>query len=221
MNLRDQAINFYLPNSRMFESGFGTDITQFSENYNLKGNNNNHKGIDIAKSRFGPTIAGQQFNSIFSGNVSWTALNTSTFYTDKASWEAQFDGDSQSLDNLLLKSGNGKYWKDSRYGGNTVAINQGFNFNGSFMDMGFNTRSNHFESIIANSGYLNAGSGIGKAGNTGSSTGSHVDWNVYINDPYGTGNFLGSLYNLDFNQAYTNTTGERYYDPRELYDLYY
>lgn len=213
---RSAVVSFYLPASRMFENGFDSSVTQGSEYYKLNGNSGNHKGIDIG----GSGISGQQFNSVFSGTVAWTAVNSTTAFDGFASWSAGRDLSLETLENLLYKSKNGSYWKDSRFGGNTVEINHGFMFGSSFLNMGFSTRTNHFSSILESAGYLASGTGIGTAGNTGSSTGPHVDWNVFINDPYGKGNFIGKLYSMNFNQAYTNTLGTRYLDPRRLYDLF-
>ena len=215
MQLRDQAVNFYLSDSKMFEDGFQTEVSQGSGNYNGIDNNSNHKGIDIVGSR--SSITGEQFNSIFSGIVANPSLNEQESYDHRIlQWQIERPDD-KSLEALLFHNGDESYWKDSQFGGNSVSIDHGFNFGNSFLSMGFSTRSNHFESILAQQGYQNAGTGIGTAGNTGSTTGPHIDWNAYINDPYGTGNFIGDLYNLKFNQAYQNTTGYRYYDPEDLW----
>ena len=202
----------------MFEDGFQTKVSQGAENYNGINNNSNHKGIDIIGSR--SDMTGEQFNTIFSGMVANPSLNEQESYDNRIlQWQIERPDD-KSLEALLFHNGNGSYWKDSQFGGNSVSIDHGFNFGDSFLSMGFSTRSNHFESISAQQGYQNAGTGIGTAGNTGSTTGPHVDWSAYINDPYGTGNFIDDLYNLKFNQAYQNTTGYRYYDPRILYDMF-
>ncbi len=120
--------------------------------------------------------------------------------------------------------GNQLYLRDTNLGGNSVTIEHGFMSNGNFLSMGFYSRSNHFSSINVESGqYIVSGTGIGTAGNTGYSSGPHVDYNIYYRQ--NTQNFISNLYGLGYVTSIINTTYwnfyDSYYNPGRLWELYH
>jgi murein DD-endopeptidase MepM/ murein hydrolase activator NlpD len=83
--------------------------------------------------------------------------------------------------------------------------------------MGFFTRSNHFDSVSVTLGqYVTGGTSIGLAGNSGWSTGPHIDYNLYFRA--NTENFIQNLYGL--NTSVGNWDKDRYVNPKNLYNLF-
>ena len=81
--------------------------------------------------------------------------------------------------------------------------------------MGFFTRSNHFDSLNVSTGDMVTNQFVAKVGNTGSSTGAHLDYNLYV-PAYQQGlNFALKLFKLDLIKKHTD--GMWYYDPENIY----
>jgi murein DD-endopeptidase MepM/ murein hydrolase activator NlpD len=90
--------------------------------------------------------------------------------------------------------------------------------------MGFYSRSNHFDSILVNArnSFVHSGTGIGTTGNTGWSTGAHVDYNIFFST--NTSNAIATIYllNLKFSPFVDAVTGRenQYVNPENIYNLY-
>jgi hypothetical protein len=213
--LKRAMIDFYLPAASMFggvESILTTDAGNPSDYPD-----NLHKGNDYAAAR------GTVFNTIFSGIVKEISEPQSIFFNDEEAFNASRNlytpSDNHKWyythhDERYDENGARVYVQDQNLRGNGVIIDHGFYLNGNFLSMGFTTRSNHFDSVSVSVGqYLQAGTGIGTTGNSGWSTGPHVDYNLYYRA--NTTNLIKNIYNLG--NVIDNWDGGAYVNPLNIY----
>jgi murein DD-endopeptidase MepM/ murein hydrolase activator NlpD len=218
IDLRNLAIDIFLPNYRMFGDVVNSLSTDANDPNYPSGSI--HKGNDYAVAR------GTVFNTIFSGIVKEISTPNSIVFDTLEAFNASRNLQTPESDHKWYythhderkdAAGNTLYLKDQNVRGNGVIIEHGFIFEGNFISMGFFTRSNHFDSVSVTLGqYVTGGTGIGLAGNSGWSTGSHVDHNTYFKA--NTKNFIQDLYELD--TSVENWDGDRYVNPKNLYDLF-
>jgi murein DD-endopeptidase MepM/ murein hydrolase activator NlpD len=217
-SVRNLAVDFYLPNASMF-NGISTTLSTDANDLNYPVPNT-HKGNDYAAER------GVIFNTIFSGTVREISMSNPIVFDSLESFNASKNLNTPESDHKWVythhddrkdTAGNILYVKDQNVRGNGVIIEHGFDFEGNFISMGFSTRSNHFDYASVTLGQsLLSGTGIGLLGNSGWSTGPHVDYNMYFKT--GTKNFIQDLYQL--NTSVENWDGNRYVNPKNLYELY-
>ena len=96
-------------------------------------------------------------------------------------------------------------WNGKKEGsGNSVHINYGFGFEGSFYNTGIYGEYDHFQSrSLFNVGtYVNSRDIIAAVGNTGNSTGAHLHYTVYTT---GTSNYNTNIMASVFGQNYLST----------------
>ena len=96
-------------------------------------------------------------------------------------------------------------WNGKKEGsGNSVHINYGFGFEGSFYNTGIYGEYDHFQSrSLFNVGtYVNSRDIIGAVGNTGNSDGAHLHYTVYTT---GTSNYNTNIMATVFGQNYLST----------------
>jgi murein DD-endopeptidase MepM/ murein hydrolase activator NlpD len=213
--LKRAAIDFYLPEASMFGGATSTLTTDAGDPSDYP--TNLHKGNDYAAAR------GTIFNTIFSGIVREISNPQSIFFDSEEAFTASRnlytpDNNHQWYythhNERYDADGNRIYVKDQNLRGNGVIIEHGFNLNNNFLSMGFMTRSNHFDSVNVSAGqYLLAGTGIGATGNSGWSTGPHVDYNLYFRSE--TKNRIKNIY--DLNDVTDDWNGDKYVNPLNLY----
>ena len=213
--LRTQAINFYLPSTTMFggvESRLSTPAGKVDEYPGLI-----HKGNDYVVPR------GTPFHTIFSGKVIETTEPQSVIFTTKELFEESRETNKTSHQWFYThhadrtdSNGETQYLQDQNIRGYSASIDHGFMMNDKFLSMGFYTRSNHFDSLDTKIGEtLLSGGIIGRTGNTGWSTGTHVDYNIYTRP--NRKNFITTLYDLElsYKEKYPG-----YYNPYNLWKLF-
>jgi len=226
-SLRNSLADFYLSSVSMFDASFepaistsaGASSADGSYLSNADGTVAVHKGIDIVGKKASDPILGEKWYSPFSGRVQSASSAVDTTYETEELWKVERDVyDEGTLEYFWFhqrtSDGVTGYYKD-QWGGNSVTIQHGFTFGTSFLSMGFFTRSNHFDSLNVSTGDMVTNQFVAKVGNTGSSTGAHLDYNLYV-PAYQQGlNFALKLFKLDLVKKHTD--GMWYYDPENIY----
>jgi murein DD-endopeptidase MepM/ murein hydrolase activator NlpD len=221
LDLYKALINFYLPDATMY-GDIGSKISGYANEWQ------GHKGIDIVPNNGRGTI----FNTIFSGMVIRTEMSGAIYFENYEAFQTSRESDKKDAkwyqshhDDRRDENGNILYVYDANARGNSVTIEHGIMFNDTFISMGFYSRSNHFDLISENvtiGSFLTSGTGIGTTGNTGWSTGPHVDYNIFHLP--NTSNTISYMYSLGIShisfEDFVNNRYNQYVDPRNLWNWY-
>jgi hypothetical protein len=224
--LRQAVVDFYLPDASMFAGVRSSLTTRIGYDPSYPARGTIHKGNDYAAER------GTPLHTVFSGIVKEISNPDSMVFESKEAFDVSKNAQEKSAwvdthhDERKDADGNTLYLRDQNPRGNGVIIEHGFNLNGNFLSMGFSTRSNHFDYVnVAKDEFVPSNAVIGLLGNSGWSTGTHVDYNLYFQK--NTNNAIYNIYQLgrfgltdDEARVLSDVGGYRYVDPRGIYELY-